>query len=143
MPISECHRLVLNEVKPNVYRETYLQIFYPSTQSIFIPLWLRCSCSSVGLRYTLRQLTKTRLPPLIPASSLLLFPCGVALVWLMADSDERVSKRPCYRAGPGREGEIGRFSGKINKLINKSVGMGVSASAAHQSRVVKSGRSPC
>jgi hypothetical protein len=32
-----------------------------------------------------------RYRPWIPASSLLLFPCGVALVWFMADSDKRGS----------------------------------------------------
>lgn len=56
----------------------------------------------------------------------------------MADSDERFSKRPCYRTGLGREAAEGRFLGKINKFINKSVVMGFSASAAHQSWVVKS-----
>ncbi|MND63151.1 hypothetical protein D3C80_544540 [compost metagenome] len=77
------------------------------------------------------------------ASSLLLFPCGVALVWLMVDSNETFTQLQCYRTGLGREAEEGRFLGKINKFINKSVVMGVSASAAHQSRVVKSRRSPC
>lgn len=36
---AKSRRLVLSEVKPNVYRETYLNIFYRSTKSIFIPRW--------------------------------------------------------------------------------------------------------
>ncbi len=56
----------------------------------------------------------------------------------MADSDERVAKQLCYRTALGREAEEGRFLGKINKFINKSVVMGFSALAVHQSRVVKS-----
>lgn len=58
-------RLVLNAVKPNVYRATYLHIcFNRSTQHMFIPLWLRSSCSPVGLGYALCPPAKTTLPPL-------------------------------------------------------------------------------
>lgn len=52
------------------------------------------------------------------AFSLLLFPCGVALVWLMVDSNEAFTKWQCYRTGLGREAGEGRFLGKINKFIN-------------------------
>lgn len=70
-------------------------------------------------------------------SSLLLVTCGFSLAWLMGDSDETFTKWQCYRTGLGREAEEGRFLGKINKFINKSVVMGASASTAHQSRVMK------
>jgi len=56
----------------------------------------------------------------------------------MANSAEAFCQKLCYRTGLGREAVEGRFLGKINKFINKSVVMGVSGSAAHQSRVVKS-----
>ncbi|MFQ2173810.1 hypothetical protein ACK345_11600 [Aeromonas rivipollensis] len=56
----------------------------------------------------------------------------------MVDSNETFTKLQCYRTGLGREAGEGRFLGKINKFINKSVVMGFSALAAHQSRVVKS-----
>jgi len=36
-----------------------------------------------------REKRRQRYRPWISASSLLLFPCGVALVWLMVDSDKR------------------------------------------------------
>lgn len=56
--------------------------------------------------------------------SLLLVTCDVALARFMVDSDKTAAKRPCYRMGLGREAAEGRFLGKINKYINKSVVMG-------------------
>ena len=93
---------------------------------MFIPLWLRWECSSVGLRYALRQSTKTTLPPL--NSSLQSAACylrcrtGLAHGWLRRE----VANRNCYRTELVLKAQAGRFLSKINKLINNVVGSNIS-----------------
>ena len=78
---------------------------------------------------------------------MLRFPCGVALVWLMADSDERGFWWSCYRTELVREAGGDSFLSKIKKVIHNGVVMGhlntERASEQGEIREVTSGPSPC
>lgn len=110
-------RWVRNEVKPNVYSETYLKICFTAR------LHPSLSCSGGGEHTCLlgfatlcaNQQKHATAPEFQPPVCCLLH--AMMLCWFMADSDKRVAKRACYRMELGKEGGDGNFLSRINKLI--------------------------
>lgn len=109
-------RLVLNEVKPNVYRECICEFVllidpihvYPAlVDVIMIVCWASLRCAPTGKKHA----TAPEFQP--PAC------CAFPAVWLWSGTwllrQEGICW-PCYRTELVREGGVGDFSGKINKF---------------------------